>query len=469
MSNNNNNINKIQNNNINNNSSIHNNSFQTNNQNNNLNNNNQIENLIENRKEIFIYYNFFIFTDTGSCIFKISSDEKDKNSFQNIGAMQGIIQALFFTAIDLKCHIHSLNTELGILCYKAFTNNENTLLLALMFPNYYCDENLCLNITQNILDYVYHILLIHIGVTDLFSFSNSNDIEKLRRYLDLYKNSIKYILNHHTKLNLILKAEKKYEFDKDVIYSIKFYLEKIKKNLKLDLIAITVKNIIVWASSDWLNIEIMDRILFLIISEIYSEGDYNEIPIYFSNTPLEDEGIGKIPYKFFVIKLLKETKILFLSDNDININSIDLNIFDDFFISRIIGMKNNLLFNNEIIDNNVKSLIVYNYYLKTYKIMIDESLENVFEKFIINNVFSNMIFIDEESENLTDEKSFITDEFYIKDDSNFTFYYYKINFLTFFILFDRETTFDDINIVKVTLKTLKENFDNKENYKDSKK
>jgi hypothetical protein len=338
-----------------------------------------------------------------------------------------------------------------------------------MFPNYYCDENLCLNITQNILDYIYHILLIHIGVTDLFSFSNSNDIEKLRRYLDLYKNSIKYILNNHTKLNLILKAEKKYEIDKDVIYSIKFYLEKIKKNLKLDLIAITVKNIIVWASSDWLNIEIIDRILFLIISEIYCEGDYNEIPIYFSNTPLEDEGIGKIPYKFFIVKLLKDTKILFLSDNEININSIDLNIFDDFFISRIIGMKNNLLFNNEIIDNNVKSLIVYNYYLKTYKIMIDENLENIFEKFIINNVFSNMIFIDEENENLIDDKSFITDEFYIKDDSNFTFYYYKINYLTFFILFDRETTFDDINIVKVTLKTLKENFDNKENYKDSKK
>ena len=465
MSNNNNNKN-----NINNNSLIHNNSFQTNNQNNNnLTQNNQIDNLIENNKEIFIYYNFFIFTDTGSCIFKISSDKNDKNSFQNIGAMQGIIQALFFTAIDLKCNIHSLNTELGILCYKAFTYNENTLLLSLMFTNYYCDENLCLNITQNILDYIYHILLIHIGVTDLFSFSNSNDIEKLRRYLDLYKNSIKYILNNHTKLNLILKAEKKYEIDKDVIYSIKFYLEKIKKNLKLDLIAITVKNIIVWASSDWLNIEIIDRILFLIISEIYCEGDYNEIPIYFSNTPLEDEGIGKIPYKFFIVKLLKDTKILFLSDNEININSIDLNIFDDFFISRIIGMKNNLLFNNEIIDNNVKSLIVYNYYLKTYKIMIDENLENIFEKFIINNVFSNMIFIDEENENLIDDKSFITDEFYIKDDSNFTFYYYKINYLTFFILFDRETTFDDINIVKVTLKTLKENFDNKENYKDSKK
>ena len=231
--------------------------------------------------------------------------------------------------------------------------------------------------------------------------------------------------------------------------------------MKLDLIAITVKNIIVWASSDWLNIEIIDRILFLIISEIYCEGDYNEIPIYFSNTPLEDEGIGKIPYKFFIVKLLKDTKILFLSDNEININSIDLNIFDDFFISRIIGMKNNLFFNNEIIDNN--------YYLKTYKIMIDENLENIFEKFIINNVFSNMIFIDEENENLIDDKSFITDEFYIKDDSNFTFYYYKINYLTFFILFDRETTFDDINIVKVTLKTLKENFDNKENYKDSKK
>ena len=30
----------------------------------------------------------------------------------------------------------------------------------------------------------------------------------------------------------------------------------------------------------------MDRILFLIISDLYGDGDFNEIPIYFSNTPL---------------------------------------------------------------------------------------------------------------------------------------------------------------------------------------
>ena len=64
------------------------------------------------------------------------------------------------------------------------------------------------------------------------------------------------------------------------------------------------------------------------------------------------------------------------------------------------------------------------------------------------------------------EKNIVYDEFYVKDSNNETFYYYRIGSLSFFLLFDKEKTFDDINSVKLTLKATRESFDNKENYKD---
>ena len=49
--------------------------------------------------------------------------------------MQGIISALFFSSLDLKCNFQCLTTELGCLGYKPFIYKDNILLLALLFPN----------------------------------------------------------------------------------------------------------------------------------------------------------------------------------------------------------------------------------------------------------------------------------------------------------------------------------------------
>ena len=106
-------------------------------------------------------------------------------------------------------------------------------------------------------------------------------------------------------------------------------------------------------------LDIIDRIIFLVISELYGDGDFNEIPIYFSSIPLEDEGLGKVPYKLFLISLIKDTKILILIDNECTINKIDMNVFDDFFVSRIINMKNISIFHNKIIDNYARSIVIY--------------------------------------------------------------------------------------------------------------
>ena len=47
------------------------------------------------------FFNFFIFTDTGSCIFRASS-KNNANNFNDIGAIQGIISSLFFFFFRFK-------------------------------------------------------------------------------------------------------------------------------------------------------------------------------------------------------------------------------------------------------------------------------------------------------------------------------------------------------------------------------
>ena len=430
-------------------------------------------NLPQNLEDSQPYYRLFIYSDTGSCIYKIKSRENKQQSdiefdFENsdndlidkdLGAIQGIIQAIFFTPMDLNCELHLISTDVGFLAYKAFTFKNNTLLLALIFPNYYSDETLTHRISQLLLNYIYSFLLMNIGKKTLFKFSNSNEIDKLRKIIDIYNEGIHYILCNHSSLTFLLKAERKLQIEKDIIYSVKYYLEKLKKSIKADLICLTIDNSIVWASSDWLNVHIIDRILFLMISEIYCENDFNEFPIYFTKTQLEDEGLGITPYKLFVVNLMKDTKLLIISDNELEIEKIDFSFFDDFFISRITTMKRITKFNNDILDIYLKGAIIHNKFLKTYKIMGDEELKDVYESFIINNVFSN-IFFDNEGESLSDQ-------FYVKDNNYFIFYYYRINALCFLLLFDKETSFEDINAVISTLKALKDSFDNRENYKDS--
>lgn len=96
--------------------------------------------------------------------------------------------------------------------------------------------------------------------------------------------------------------------------------------------------------------------------------------------------------------------------------------------------------------------------LKTYKIMIDESLAYIeaFRSFLLNSHLTI---------NILKKKSEF-DEFYLKND-DFTFYYLKISAIGVLILFDKDITFDDINNVKVTLRTYIDQFENKDNYIES--
>ncbi len=213
------------------------------------------------------FYNLFIYSENGNLIYKLITDENIDNS------IQGILQAMFFTGEDYSFKLRTLSTDYGILGFKQFNSNkfmksdktknvnndqiinknqvsEKNLLFCLIIPNFFGDENLSDFIIDRIMNYIFDILIIHIGCVDLFS-SNGQEIEKLKKQLEIFQYSVETILKRFSNLELLLKSEKKLEISKDILYPIKHYMEQMKNALKLDFLCLIDNNSIVWASNNW--------------------------------------------------------------------------------------------------------------------------------------------------------------------------------------------------------------------------
>ncbi len=72
-----------------------------------------------------------------------------------------------------------------------------------------------------------------------------------------------------------------------------------------------------------LSIDICDRLLFILISRLYSDtGNFHEFPVYFSETKLEDNNTGHNPYKLFSIILYENMRLLIICDSSFTISKI---------------------------------------------------------------------------------------------------------------------------------------------------
>jgi hypothetical protein len=215
-----------------------------------------MENFLENW-EMNNFFNFFIYSENGSLIYKINTEDNIETS------IQGILQAMYFTGEDFNFKLKILSTDFGVLAFKAFgsekflkktkekyQNIEKNILFAIIFPNYFGDEDLCDFIMERILDYIFDIFIIHIGAIDVFC-NKSKELEIFKRQLNIFQYSIEYILRNFFDMNLLLKSEKKLEVSNEVLYPIKHYLEEIKKSLKIDFICLLCNDSIIWASKYW--------------------------------------------------------------------------------------------------------------------------------------------------------------------------------------------------------------------------
>lgn len=204
-----------------------------------------------NSNELQNLFHFFIYTDSGSCLYKLSSEkDKDKEFDKSI---QGILQALYFTSTDVNSELKLLTCDYGLLSYKSFKqeNTDNSLLFALILPNTFGDEDLALMISHRILDYIYYCLVMHIGIIDFYTFSSNIQIDSLKKLIDLYEPSICYILNNYQSLPLLLQSEKRLEVKNEVLYPIRHYLENMKNSLKISFMSFYVNDSLVWNNIDW--------------------------------------------------------------------------------------------------------------------------------------------------------------------------------------------------------------------------
>ena len=130
-------------------------------------------------------------------------------------------------------------------------------------------------------------------------------------------------------------------------------LRLVKIILKINFIFLKL-NKIFFKNIFRLSLDITDRLIFLMLSNIYCEHEISQIPIYFSKTLLENDGTGKVPYKMFTVNLnpSNKAKLIILSDSNLNMkllsDSFNSNFFDEFFLSRLMSFSNVTQFGNSI-------------------------------------------------------------------------------------------------------------------------
>jgi hypothetical protein len=193
------------------------------------------------------FLHFLIFTDTGSLVYKVSNQEEIDAS------MQGILQAIFCTSEELNCGIQSISTDHGLISFSSLKSpfDDSSLIFVLISPNFFGDEEVMETVIARLFEYIHSLLVIQLGIRDLFNFSNPAETETLKKLILNFTASIKFVLNNYTNLNFLLQAERKYEINNESNYPIKHYLEQFKSLIKVEFMCLSINNSVVWSTQDW--------------------------------------------------------------------------------------------------------------------------------------------------------------------------------------------------------------------------
>ena len=79
-----------------------------------------------------------------------------------------------------------ISSDSGLLLYKVYNYKGVDLLLSMVFPNNFGSEDLAQFLMERTLDYIYYALIMHIGYTDLFNNKTPQDIDKLKKMLEVF-------------------------------------------------------------------------------------------------------------------------------------------------------------------------------------------------------------------------------------------------------------------------------------------
>lgn len=401
--------------------------------------------------------NLLVFNENGTCLVH----KEPYNSILD-ASFKGIIQALFYTSDEFSFDIKTISTDEGVITYKKYEHKESSILVCLIFPNNFGDENLLDTCMDNLFKFLYHALLMHIGYYDLFHVNTNIEIEKIKKFFEIYNHTVEYILGNYSNPSILLTSEQRVDVNKDSNYSIKNYMDTIKQEVNQDFMALYFNNGLIWNTNEWLILNPIDRILFSIISTLYHSQDISEIPVYFSATVMENNATGIVPFKLIVIEITYGVKLICVSDTNYKLSNIleaFKNKFDEFFLSRLNNLKIQNVFENELINTTCSSIMIVNTIDKSYKCLLDTTKSDLLNNTIINCNFSNNV-IQVISQNLgnsteiqTDDPSY-SEEFYMKTNF-YIFYFLQLQNLFIFVLFPPTTSVNQINEVKAVLQNMK--------------
>lgn len=404
---------------------------------------------------------FFIYNENGTCIYiKEPSPSLFDSSFK------GIIQALFYTSNEIGFSTNQISTDIGTLSYRKYSYNSESILLCLIYPHDYSSNTQSTIVIDNLLDIIYNSLLIHIGYNDLYKSSTPNDLDKIKKFLDIYSKTIDYLL-YTQDLMLIFICEPRCDITREGLVNIKAYFSFSSLSNHDFLYCFTYDDMVFWNNKDWVLVDNIDRVCINIISKVYCHelNSFLEIPIYIKYNSDKDNkdnantntSKGNISvYKLILIRLTSRIKLILITETTFKLDIIldYLLTLDSFFLERLNQISITTSIENETITKLSTSFLVLNNANKSFKVLFDITKKEIFLKIIKNISFSSNSIKILSSLAVDNVKTDFIDEYYVKGD-DFIFYFLQIQNLFLFFLFPSHVLLSQINEVKRNVILLK--------------
>lgn len=408
--------------------------------------------------------NLYIFNDSGTCILH---KEPIIPNVEN--AYKGILQALYYTSKDNNFSLKTISTEDATISFKKFDHKENSILICIISPNDYGDENLAEEVIENFLTIVYYSLVMHIGLFDLFNNNSPIEQEKCKKFFEIYSFTLDYIIENFNLVPIMFQCEKRIDIGKEISFTIKNYMDKLKSKLSLEFVGMYFNDGLIWNSNEWLLLNSIDRVLISILCNFYFEQDIAEIPIYIASTETKFKTEGVFPYKLIVINVTYGVKLVCICDlnysSNILVEGIS-NCFDEFLLLKLNSIKIQYSLNEEILNNYCSSILIINAHNKSYKNLLDTTKINLISEIIRNNSLClNSLKIIHQYKNgniSTVNDELYSEEFYIKSWDYF-FYYLQLENLFIYVLLPSTSNEEKICKVKDVLEKLKKQVDESKN------
>ena len=227
------------------------------------------------------------------------------------------------TALDNGATPHLIHTKNGWIGYTSVQTEDTRIAFILYRNNETGSSEKALFFSQQLLYHIRNMSIFHLGLQDIAGVDRPGGAEILKRQFRVLDPVLEHLLGSGYEPPL-LHSMQPVTSHLQRSERVRFLMQKVQKAFDVGHLALWLEDQIYFASASWHEIHEVDKTLLFVYKTLSKEGLIYDTPVYLTHTTLVEDApaIGKIPYRYVVLKLSELFTLTLLSGPQLDVNEL---------------------------------------------------------------------------------------------------------------------------------------------------